>query len=436
MKEYYIYKRQVPHKNGKPSTKFYVKFVDPETRLIGNPVAVETLSGLLGLPVMPSIKKNDAERVARLALEAGLSGTKKDKDIDLVEYLTNFWDWESSDYIALQLKKNPNSLTRQYCDDNKNNILRHVIYSDMNTMKDGKRIGWYIPKGLKVTQLKLEHLEKLEKSVLIEKGLSPKSWKNYLGSLSKALEELVRKGILSTNPCNGLIKVEINQRKTTVGILDLAQTKAVALSIIAGICDGTINRKIGLALLLLESSGMRPEEVRALTYEDIVLNDFSAFATVNIDKAFTDKNGLKTTKTGDTRAAYIDKALAHAILNLKDKAENLESRIFVLDGKDKPVGLCALERNLKNVMEALSIDCSDKEGKTITLYSLRHGTNTFINSRGNGEWANLILGHSDGNAMNARYNHTDYEMEAIKIAGNIGTIFDSEVIEQLTRLCA
>lgn len=142
---------------------FYVKVKNPETGKYMSEKSVEALRKLLGHSDFSHItSKAKAQAIVYEAIEKGLVGNRP-KKIYLKDYLSNFWNFDTPEYIAKENRKRPNAIGRKYAYNNNGLIKNHVLP--------------LIESSLTPELLRKSQLERIQKSVLVEKNLSVKTWK-------------------------------------------------------------------------------------------------------------------------------------------------------------------------------------------------------------------------------------------------------------------
>lgn len=382
MQNYSLFKRKVEHQaknsNGetikRTSSRWNVHFKNNLTGKYGNSISVESLSKKLGEPSPANMTKPMARNIVERALESGLiENTGKLKtDILLSEYLLNFWDFDNSEYVQISNKLKPNSIGRYTASRNLQNLKLHVLKSEKNTKgPNGKAIGYYLPEGLLASQLTRDHIELLQKSVLVTKGLSAKSWLNITCALGPAFNELVRTGKMIANPLTQVRRPSYDSTKSSNRGFTSVEANAIFLKAIYMMDEGKLDKRYCLGILLAGASGMRESEIRALKEENVVINEFSDYAIVYVEETIARLDGLKLPKGKKTRITYIPKDLGKALKRIAGDSG------FVFEGQKagQPISEDRLRVALNSVLEELDIPKETKEGKA-NFHSLRHFANS------------------------------------------------------------
>ena len=200
MKLYSLSKR----KKGK-ADYWYVQFKDDDTGKYGTAKSIDALSKKLGRKPHHITKKAEAANVAEAAAENGLDGNEKITDPVFVDYLKTFWDYDNSPYIAktnrrIAIEKNKEE-AQEFA------MSRAYVYNMASCVKN--HVEPYIPKGLKCSQVKKSHIEKIQDRLIEQKLVNV--WQSTLRCLRKPIKELIDKGILIRDPFIGLEKYSANR---------------------------------------------------------------------------------------------------------------------------------------------------------------------------------------------------------------------------------
>ena len=401
MKVISIYMRKSTKKNVKKSGLWTAKILNEETGEIKQ-TSLKTLSDFLKTPYPCS--KTEATIIASKAIEQGFSPFNEIDDTPILStYLENFWDYEHSDYLKTITAMNKNSITKGTAIKNLAIIRQHIIESNYNTKDEtGNIIGYYLPSDLKVTELSVEHIDKLQKSLLLIKHLNPKTVDNIFSALSTPLNNLVRKRIIPFNPIKSMIKASSNSRLTSRDAFTEEEVEKLCLYILDNLdkMNGSVWIKQAFLIITAPATGMRYGELTALQPKNIHMIEGTNFAGIYVERTYTDHDGFKLPKNGKPRWTYCDKRLAKVLLLMQ---ENPEALIFAgEDSPNKPIGDGPFHRRFTKMLKDLNIEREDKD---LVFHSLRHYTNTKINDLGYPDIANAILGHSSS-SMNDRYNHS------------------------------
>ena len=419
LQDYSIMKRKV----GK-NTYFYVKFKNLDTGLYGTAKSIESLRKQLGDTDFHHItKKLEAISIVQRAIDAGLNGKRK-ADMNLSEYLLDFWDWNKSQYIQKENKKRANSIGKTHASNMQKMISRYVVFDPV--VDKGKKYArqYKFSRDLKCSQLKTSNLSTLQDYILniedysrdsdgkckiVKAPLSVKTWLHVQNSLSAPIKELLKIGILTKNPLDGLEKYSVSSTQTTRGSLSRIEVDSLIHQIKDDIENLRMNERIGFAIVLACATGMRMGEIRALRKSDIDIPEIGNLALIHISKSYSNMDGFKGTKTLKYRSVTVSKGLAMELCRLAE--ENLSGDDLIVwsdrDGRI-PFSNTALERNFDKALERIGINKERKAERQLSFHSMRHYANTEGITRVGKEMTNLFIGH-DSDAMAERYDHANDE---------------------------
>ncbi len=403
-----VIERKRENARGTMKRSFYVRFYESRNKENKKLVSVNTILNYLGVSQLVT-RRSDVRKLATLALERGympLSREKTDKGIILDEYLPAFWDYDTSEYIITKNAFKPNSITRSSTERNKDLIRRHVIISESNPLDtDGNRIGYFLPRGLRADELTVSHIDKLQQSILFERKLSPKTFKNILAALNPPLKELVRKDIIKSNPIDRVTKPSIGASETDVDPFTADEVDKICNCIMDNIRGNNGVEWLNQAFVMITAAatGMRQGEILALQPKSIEMIEGTDYAAIHVVRTYNKDDGFKPPKNGKPRWTYCDKRLAKVLIALQSNPDGL---VFTghCNTKDNILGTKGLRERLDDILNLFSISRDDE--KRLVFHSFRHYANTEFNNRGGSDIANTIIGHS-ASVMNDRYNHPD-----------------------------
>lgn len=432
MQRYSVFKRTIGTKKGtngrkKKSVKFYFQVKDMDTGVYGPALSVEAMRKRLGEARLGEVTSMpEARSVVEKAIERGLVSYdgRKVEEVFLVPYLLNFWDFDNSDYIQManRLSKNGNAISRYTAKRNMQNLLLHVLPGDKNT-------GWSIPEDSTAMNISRWHMEKLQKSILVDKGLSPKTWNNISCALSPAFNELVRLGKMRENPLSKIRRPTIDGGETLNRGLRPEEAEKIFLEAIRQAIDGRINRLFCFQILLAGASGMRLGEVRALRKDNILMPQEGDFAVIRVDTAIAREDGFKETKGKRERLVYVPRILAEHLISLPSASG------LVFEGKRQGFPICESQTAFvfNDILESIGIkkvETIGRSDKYISFHSLRHFANTEFIDRGGEDIANAIIGHEGKSKMADRYNHIT-EKNVLGYAKKCGSLLPESVLALL-----
>ena len=120
-KAFYLYKRKKKH-----GAYWYVCYINPDTGAQETAKSIDVLKERLDMGCGFSVKDRDsAAIIAGKALEAGLVFSSA-SSMSFNSYCKAFWEYETSEYVALRNRLKPDSIGREYCMNMLGNYRNHV----------------------------------------------------------------------------------------------------------------------------------------------------------------------------------------------------------------------------------------------------------------------------------------------------------------------
>lgn len=254
---------------------------------------------------------------------------------------------------------------------------------------------------IKLTDLKIRHLDKFYNTLSKEKELSPQSVRHCHRIISKALNEAIRKELISSNPASHakLPKVQ----KYVGSFLNVSQIQEAA-----GLFKGHITEHV---IKFICTYGVRRSEALGLCWDkvDFENNQFT------ICRAFiqgAEKNYLKEYTKNDSsyRTLPLTADMRKMLLFLKTRRDvdretfgisYIENNMVFVWPTGEPISPNYLTRTFHKFLEKSNLP-------TIRLHDLRHSSATNLLSRG----TTLVeiqqfLGHSQPSTTLNFYSHAD-----------------------------
>ena len=207
-----------------------------------------------------------------------------------------------------------------------------------------------------------------------------------LAILRKILDVAVAEGILSSNAAR-LVKPLFPKEKRR-GCFTLEQVRALFSAPWKNVYMET-------ACKLAALTGMRLGEIQGLCFEQI--HPYS----ITVDRSWAKREGLKTTKSGETREVPVPLEISSLLQSFPLKG----GLVFTLNG-ETPIDLTSVRYALRRRMDECGIDW---KSENLTFHSFRHFFNTQLVA--NNVEQNKILavvGHSSIK-MTQHYLHLEAE---------------------------
>lgn len=351
---------------------WYVLFRDPTTGKRMTKKSVEKIRERLGEPMgNPILHREEAIRICDLAIQKGIYGTTcVNEHYYLTNYLTNFYDWEKSEYIKRRITLDPTSISRDYMATRCNLMKKHVVP--------------LLSPTLFLQEVTLRNLEDLQYDLVRLTKLSKQTVNMAMQSVLFSLREAQRRNLLPNSVVLNLQPLKTSQRIR--GILSEDEVKRYL-----AYAKGLDNKRIYLSALLALCTGMRSGELRALRREQV------KESCIVVDRAFANEQGNKMPKGKKTRIvpcpSFVCKELiAFSHTNLFRRRDTL---VFWSAKTGKEVSshyFCSL---FHQTLEESGILDKEAIGKrNITFHSFRHMANTLLRGSVDEYVLRLTIGHS------------------------------------------
>ncbi len=411
---------------------WYVQFKNNETGKYSTAISIDMLARKLGDNVHHVTRRPEAESIVRRAIVAGLDGNRKTENPLFRDYLEGFWNFDKSEYIKRQNKKQEGSIHRAYAYNLESYLKNHVFP--------------FLPNGLKCSQVKMRHIEVIQKHCL---ETSKSLWLNVQKSISKPIKELQRKGILLVDPLLNLEKYS-QGTKSTVGELTEEETNRLLCQMYHDSTTGYksiekrgaknghlkevevqcfLDKRVYLATAVAVKTGMRQGEILALRECDIVLpaeDSEEQFAIIQIEHSISKHDGLKGTKSNTPRKNFIHLWLAEELLDFAQTNPHKNGFIFYSDKtKNSPYRGETLTALFEKELARIGISEQKRKDRHIVFHSLRHGYISQLRDMEIEEQQiRLLTGHTDI-AMTDRYDTGDKTKRVKNIASKIGSLLNN-----------
>jgi len=424
-REYYIHKR----KNG----IFYVEYVNSETgqklsaRSTGETDKIKAqvkaeLWKVNGIPtgklkkprpidqaagietIVRSIRKaeltaEDGLRIVSVLKSMGLIDVSAVKNtgrgaVPFVQFLESFWDFEKSEYIQDKIAHGYR-FSRRYAHECQKRVKNELIpfFGDK-----------------KINCVTKDDLNKLSKQ-LAERGLATSTINQILLICQTPLKWCYKQEIIPVDPCIGLTKFSIKNKKR--GVLTVEEARSLFYTH----KELWTDKRAFVASLVAASTGARQGECLALRRSDI------GEETINIIHSYSTLDGLKCPKNGESRNVPLLPIVRAALLDLlKDNPYNVDDPfVFFSLSPDRPVDSKILLLGLQETLGKLDIDY---KSRNITFHSWRHFFCSQSTQKISGEKVAKVSGHLSESVFKKYADHI--ETENIREVGNaIAEVFEN-----------
>jgi len=314
-------------------------------------VAIKELSTILKiLEKMPNLDPVGAQQIAEVLRERGLlefptvkAGPGK---IDFIEYLENFWDYDTSPYIKDRIAHN-HTIGRCYCHGNEIKIKRYWKEHFKNrTLASITR-----------AELKKFSLE------LAKNGFSASYINGIMKAVTIPLAYATSEGIIAENPAK---KFEFFSGKAKKrGILTLQEAKEL-------FAIHWEDDRVKIGNLVAMTTGCRLGEIQALRKSDIDPTKPILYIRHNWSNAWMTKDRLKTPKNGEERRVPLlpeVRMLLERLLDNNPHKGNFDKFIFYSSLPNQPLDSKQFVLGFKEACKVIGIDTV---ARNLVFHSWRH----------------------------------------------------------------
>ena len=410
---------------------WYVQFKDDDTGKYGTAKSIDTLSRKLGDNPHHITKKPEAYSVALRASEKGLDGNDKTSDILFLDYLAQFWDYDNSFYVKRENAKRANSINRDYVYNMAGCIKNHVV-PVLSSFK-----------GLKCSQVKSKHIEKIQERAVAR---SVNIWHSVLRSISVPIRELLKKKVLPVDPLENLETYSV-ENKSSVGSLTARETDKLIKQMYEDATTGytisvrqigpkktivnvdipvLLDKRVYLAVCLSASTGMRKGEILGLHITDIhypnAEDNAEEMALIDIRNSYARHQGMKSPKSKRDRTVFVPKWLADELVEFAMTNPHENGLVFYSDKmNDRPIDSKVFSVWFNRELTRIGIDENERRERHLVFHSLRHYANSEMRTKIGDERTQLIMGHTS-TAMTDRYDTEDKAQRVYQIGREVGSI--------------
>ncbi|UTC82679.1 tyrosine-type recombinase/integrase [Treponema denticola] len=308
----------------------------------------------------------------------------------LSDYIVSFWNREYSTYVKERLATGK-TMGRSHCRNMLNTAKKHILpvfgnfyLSEMNTEM--------------INDFLLE---------CQDNGMAGSTINHIAQSICKPLKYAYTKKIIAQNIEIGLLKFA--EKRKERGILTYKEVNE--LFSINWKCKRSFT-----ACLLASQTGMRIGEILALRKDDIGLD------RLFIRHSWSEVDGLKTTKTGESRVVPLMQETRELLLALAEDENNLNRYfenpyIFYSGIPNVPVDKKVISKNFYRALELIGITEKERRERSIVFHSWRHYVATYLANNVNKRTGMSITGHKNERTYAGYSSHeTDDEFNEKKEA--------------------
>jgi integrase len=240
-----------------------------------------------------------------------------------------------------------------------------------------------------------------------DKKLSRATKNKIIYSVNDFIEELIDLKKMAVNPLTGLKKYN-KEPENPRGVIDRD-----SLSKMFPQHHGALVRTWGASMwaclmLVLYDTGMRPGEVRALTWKDIDIRKRFVPIRKGIEAGTTDH--VKGTKTNVVKAGFLNERTVQELdlLRVESRWQNNDDFVFTVNG-ESPVTNEAITKAFRRGLAQIKKENHDwKASSTWTPYWLRHSFGTYQMEVLEEEEIAALMGNGVA-VLKRHYQHPDNE---------------------------
>ena len=309
--------------------------------------------------LVPNVQSANAEKVS-----------DSTKPIFLIETLSNFWDFENSEYVKKRIARGYD-IKQRNCKEKLGIVKRYWAK--------------YFDADRTVQSLTSRELDDFLMYLRIEKNLSADTVNKTMTAGNMAFEFLIKEGLITSNPLTSVERFKVNAKKRGIP----TETEMKKLMELNWDWTDSVNK---LAFKVAALFGLRAGEISGLQVCDIDANADLLY----IRHSWNDTDKLKDTKNGDDRIIPIEHGVALELLMNARRNPDYSDTSFVFWSPKvagQPMWPSSFEDDFYIAMQKIGISEEQRKERNIVFHSLRHYCATQIAQRASLEIAMKILGH-------------------------------------------
>ena len=309
--------------------------------------------------LVPNVQSANAEKVS-----------DSTKPIFLIETLSNFWDFENSEYVKKRIARGYD-IKQRNCKEKLGIVKRYWAK--------------YFDADRTVQSLTSRELDDFLMYLRTEKKLSADTVNKTMTAGNMAFEFLIKEGLITSNPLTSVERFKVNAKKRGIP----TETEMKELMELNWDWTDSVNK---LAFKVAALFGLRAGEISGLQVCDIDANADLLY----IRHSWNDTDKLKDTKNGDDRIIPIEHGVALELLMNARRNPDYSDTSFVFWSPKvagQPMWPSSFEDDFYIAMQKIGISEEQRKERNIVFHSLRHYCATQIAQRASLEIAMKILGH-------------------------------------------
>ena len=292
----------------------------------------------------------------------------KTDGIKLCEFLWNFWDFDTSEFIKRRLAHG-HSITKKH-------TICMQAYIKNNFLP-------YFGKDMCIEDLDRHKLDDFFFYLRDEKHFSAGTVNKNMNCANVGFKWLLDNGKIKTNPLTGIEKFKIENEKR--GIPTESEVKALLE------LDWN-NNLAKLAFKLAAFFGLRAGEISGLRVCDIdVAGDM-----LHVRHSWSEVDKLKSTKNSDTRDLPIDHMTALQLMNqarLNPEYNDMSYVFYAPHNPKEPFYPGYYGDIFYLALEKIGVSPAERKDRNIVFHSLRHFCCTVLSQRTDIKTVQSIMGH-------------------------------------------
>ena len=309
--------------------------------------------------LVPNVQSANAEKVS-----------DSTKPIFLIETLSNFWNFENSEYVKKRIARGYD-IKQRNCKEKLGIVKRYWAK--------------YFDADRTVQSLTSRELDDFLMYLRTEKKLSADTVNKTMTAGNMAFEFLIKEGLITSNPLTSVERFKVNAKKRGIP----TETEMKKLMELNWDWTDSVNK---LAFKVAALFGLRAGEISGLQVCDIDANADLLY----IRHSWNDTDKLKDTKNGDDRIIPIEHGVALELLMNARRNPDYSDTSFVFWSPKvagQPMWPSSFEDDFYIAMQKIGISEEQRKERNIVFHSLRHYCATQIAQRASLEIAMKILGH-------------------------------------------
>ena len=309
--------------------------------------------------LVPNVQSANAEKVS-----------DSTKPIFLIETLSNFWNFENSEYVKKRIARGYD-IKQRNCKEKLGIVKRYWAK--------------YFDADRTVQSLTSRELDDFLMYLRTEKKLSADTVNKTMTAGNMAFEFLIKEGLITSNPLTSVERFKVNAKKRGIP----TETEMKKLMELNWDWTDSVNK---LAFKVAALFGLRAGEISGLQVCDIDANADLLY----IRHSWNDTDKLKDTKNGDDRIIPIEHGVALELLMNARRNPDYSDTSFVFWSPKvagQPMWPSSFEDDFYLAMQKIGISEEQRKERNIVFHSLRHYCATQIAQRASLEIAMKILGH-------------------------------------------